>query len=309
MRRRNFLRRSALAASCFIPGYSLWQRNPVFNDEPKVLPPDKYIDLIKGNTLQGWHTSFRIPAPPYPGGPEPDKNREGYKRALTSQGKWTVENGIIIGGQDIEGLGSYLVTDEKFGDFELLIDAKPDWPVDTGILVRAQATGSPGYQVLVDYRKSGGIGGFYGNGLAGFHALPYNFDAKYDTEGNPVGLVVESPATTIERITDAKIKMLTYAAPPEEFLAAWKWNDWNTFKIRCEGKYPYLTTWINGVKICELDTAKILHPNYDKEAVANLLGREGHISLEVHDNDPGLGKARWKPGAVTRWRNIKLKKL
>jgi len=309
MKRRKFLERGALAASCFIPGYSLWQSNPVFNNEPKELPKDGYIDLIKGNTLQGWHTSPRTPAPPYPGGPEPDKNREGYKRALTSKGKWTVENGVIIGGQDIEGLGSYLVTDEKYGDFELLIDAKPDWPVDTGILLRAQSSGSPGYQVLVDHRKSGGIGGFYGNGLAGFHALPYNFDAKYDADGNAIGLVPEKPTTTIERITDEKIKLLAYAAPVEEFLAAWKWDDWNTFKIRCEGKYPYLTSWINGIKICELDTAKIVHPNYDKEAVANLLGREGHISLEVHDNDPGLGKARWKPGGVSRWRNIKLKKL
>jgi len=309
MKRRKFLERGALAASCFIPGYSLWQSNPVFNDEPKELPQNEYINLIKGNTLEGWHTSPRTPAPPYPGGPETDKNREGYKRALTSKGKWTVENGVIIGGQDIEGLGSYLVTDEKYGDFELLIDAKPDWPVDTGILLRAQSLGSPGYQVLVDHRKSGGIGGFYGNGLAGFHALPYNFDAKYDADGNAIGLVPEKPTTTIERITDEKIKLLAYAAPVEEFLAAWKWGDWNTFKIRCEGKYPYLTSWINGVKICELDTAKIVHPNYDKEAVANLLGREGHISLEVHDNDPGLGKARWKPGGVSRWRNIKLKKL
>jgi hypothetical protein len=309
MERRKFLHQSALAASCFIPGYSLLQSNYNFNNKPKELPEDGYISLIKGNTLEGWHTSSRTPAPPYPGGPEPDKNKEGYKRALTSKGKWTVENGVIIGGQDKEGLGSYLVTDDKYGDFELLIDAKPDWPVDTGILLRARSAGSPGYQVLVDHRKSGGIGGFYGNGLAGFHALPYNFDAKYDENGNPIGLVAEKASTTIEQITDAKIKLLAYAAPVEEFLAAWKWADWNTFKIRCEGKYPYLTSWINGVKICELDTAKIVHPNYDKDAVANLLGREGHISLEVHDNDPGLGKARWKPGSVSRWRNIKLKKL
>jgi hypothetical protein len=308
MKRRNFLKQSTLAA-CLLPSYHLLPDNHPISSTVPGQEEEGYINLIKGNTLEGWHTSSRIPAPPYPGGPQPDKNKEGYRRALTSKGKWTVENGVIIGGQDQEGLGSYLVTDETFGDFELLIDARPDWPVDTGILVRARPEGSPGYQVLVDHRKSGGIGGFYGNGLAGFHALPYNFDARYDAQGKPVGLIPETPAATKEQMTDAKIRMLAYAAPVEAFLATWKWGDWNTFRIRCEGKHPYLTTWINGVKICELDTAKIVHPNYDKEAIADLLGQEGHISLEVHDNDPALGKDRWKPGAVTRWRNIKIKKL
>ncbi|WP_082632420.1 3-keto-disaccharide hydrolase [Algoriphagus resistens] len=305
MKRRNFLQKSSLAATCLISGYGIIQGKPILND----VPEDGFVNLIKGNTLQGWHTSSRIPAPLYPGGPQPDKSKVGYKRALTSKGKWTIENGIITGGQDKEGLGSYLVTDEKYDDFELLIDANPDWPIDTGILLRARPEGSPGYQVLVDHRKSGGIGGFYGNGLAGFHALPYNFDAHYDANGNPIGLVREIPSTTIEQVTDAKIKLLAYSAPVEEFLETWKWGTWNTFKIRCEGKHPYLTTWINGVKICELDTARIVHPNYDKEDIADFLGQKGHISLEVHDNDPGMGKDRWKPGAVSRWRNISLKKL
>jgi len=103
--------------------------------------------------------------------------------------------------------------------------------------------------------------------------------------------------------------MLAYAAPVEDFLKAWKWADWNTFKIRCEGKYPYLTTWINGVKICELDSEKINYPNYNKDDISNMLGREGHITLEIHDNDPMLGKDRCWPGAVCRWRNIFIKKL
>ena len=30
----------------------------------------------------------------------------------------------------------------------------------------------PGFQVLVDHRKSGLIGGYFGNGIGGFHAVP-----------------------------------------------------------------------------------------------------------------------------------------
>ncbi len=98
-----------------------------------------------------------------------------YQRSLKSVGKWTVDDGVIIGAQDPpgSGLGGYLVSDETFDDFELLIDARPDWAVDTGVLVRTTPAGNVGYQMLIDHRKEGGIGGFYGNGLANFHAMPY----------------------------------------------------------------------------------------------------------------------------------------
>jgi hypothetical protein len=43
--------------------------------------------------------------------------------------------------------------------------------------------------------------------------------------------------------------------------------------------------------------------------VAGLLGRAGHIALEVHDNDEGMGEARWAPEAVVRWRNFRLRPL
>ena len=47
-------------------------------------------------------------------------------------------------------------------------------------------------------------------------------------------------------------------------------------------------------------------PGYDREAVARLLGRRGHIALEVHDNPDTLwmGVDRWLPGRVVRYRNI-----
>ena len=54
----------------------------------------------------------------------------------------------------------------------------------------------------------------------------------------------------------------------------------------------------------------MLFRSYDREAVASLLGRAGHIALEVHDNDwGGLGQERWGPEAVVRWRNMRLEPL
>jgi hypothetical protein len=81
---------------------------------------------------------------------------------------------------------------------------KPDWPADTGVMVRRRPDSWEGFQVLVDHRKSGSIGGFYGNGTGGFHAVPFLLDATYDNEGRPIGLIVEDPTTTLEPMTPDK---------------------------------------------------------------------------------------------------------
>jgi hypothetical protein len=79
--------------------------------------------------------------------------------------------------------------------------------------------------------------------------------------------------------------------------------------VRCVGAYPVLTSWVNGVKIYEVDTGAISHPTYDRAAVATLLGRSGHIALEVHNNDEPMGADRWAPDAAVRWRNLWLESL
>jgi hypothetical protein len=45
-------------------------------------------------------------------------------------------------------------------EFELHLEANPDWPADTAIYLRKLPHSFHGIQVLVDHRKSGSIGGF-----------------------------------------------------------------------------------------------------------------------------------------------------
>src|SRR5579871_5824604 len=70
---------------------------------------DGFRSLFDGVSLKGWKRQPRSLAQP-------------------SLGIWTVENGAIIGGQDPpgSGIGSYLVSEETFSDFELQIEARPD---------------------------------------------------------------------------------------------------------------------------------------------------------------------------------------
>ncbi len=126
-----------------------------------------------------------------------------------------MRDGALKGEQDGSGLGlgAYIVSEDVFGDFELEIEACMDRPADTGIMVRGTALGAQGFQVLVDHRKSDNIGGFYGNGTDGFHALSYNVDARYDEDGRPTGLVREDRPTA----TEAKRSLLRYSAPATVF--------------------------------------------------------------------------------------------
>lgn len=273
-----------------------------------------FESLFDGRTLTGWRAIPRRYGRLYPGGPELLAEAVGLptdyqQQAATHPAAWFVEDGAIVGRQDPEGsgYGGYLISERAFADFELRLEARPDWPADTGIMLRRSRDTWAGLQVLLDHRRSGSIGGFYGNGIAGFHAVPFALDVRLDADGRPVGLREDDPATSVEPFSSAKRALLTRAAMAEEFLAVWRWGDWNEFRIRCVGAKPRTTVWINDLLVAEIDLATLVAPHYDADAVATALG--GHLAFEVHDNDPLLGEARWAPAARCRWRSIRIREL
>ena len=273
-------------------------------------------ELFDGQTLSGWHARPRVYGPLWPGGPPIHETASWIpadynERAQQRPAVWSVQDGAIVGRQDPEhpGWGGYLVSDETFGDFELELQMWPDWPADTGVMLRKRDLTWEGLQVLVDHRKSGSIGGFFGNGTGGFHAVPFVLDVELSDDRTPVRLVEEDPAASQEPFTPDKRQLLTRAGSAAEFLQAWRWADWNDLRIRCVGAKPTITTWVNDVLVAEVDLAAMRHPTYDADAVLEVLGPRGHIAFEVHDNDPVLGDSRWGPGAACRWRNIRIQEL
>ncbi|MFI6693027.1 DUF1080 domain-containing protein [Streptomyces sp. NPDC050433] len=275
-----------------------------------------FISLFDGNSLTGWHPAPRVYGTVYPGGPHllDVFDERGTARPVEPEkhpAVWRVENGYIVGEQEEPGCGygGYLVSDDTFADFELALEARPDWPADTGIMLRRKLDSWEGFQVLLDHRESGGIAGFFGNGLASFSAVPFAVVSKKDAEGRIVGLAADDPATSVEPVTQEKIDRLSYAADVNDFLEVWRWDDWNEIRIRCVGALPVITTWVNGLKIAELNTGTLDSPDYDPSAVLESLGNRGHLAFEVHDNDALFGEARWGTGAQCRWRNVRIKDL
>lgn len=285
---------------------------------PDVMDDAGYEPLFDGLSLTGWRSVPRVYGALYPGGPGvveylADKGFSPPPEPERHPARWWVDDdGVLVGEQDSpgSGYGGYLLTEKAFGDFDLAIEAKPDWPADTGIMLRRRADDWAGFQVLLDHRPSGGIGGFFGNGLASFSAVPFAVDAVLDASGRPVGLRADDPTTSIEPVTPEKIGRLSHACSVDEFLEVWRWDDWNELRIRCAGgALPTITTWINGLWVAELDSAHLDSPDYEPSAIASWLGERGHIALEVHDNDPMFGESRWGRGAQCRWRNIRIREL
>lgn len=217
----------------------------------------EFTPIFDGKTLQGWHVS------PKTGHSRASKNQTG--------GKWVVEDGAIIGCQDIPGNGGIVITDEQFGDFEVVFEMKNDFGPDSGLFLRGTEDGKA-YQAMIDYHGGGNLMGIYGEGLGGFGASNFNFDGD---------------------VTRIKARASTnYALPvlPDSWPHFWRHGQWNELRARIVGNPPAITTWINGVKFMEWkDTQKRLPDT-------------GGIALQVH----GGGDLTKQ---FVRYRNIRVKRL
>ena len=105
-----------------------------------------FVPIFDGKTLAGWHVS--------------DKTGHG------TGGRWVVENGAIIGSQDMPGNGGILITDKSYGDFEVVLEMRNDFGPDSGLFLRSTEKGEA-YQAMIDYHARGNLMGIYGEGLPG----------------------------------------------------------------------------------------------------------------------------------------------
>jgi hypothetical protein len=106
--------------------------------------PPGFTLLFDGRTLTGWHVSRTSHQ-----GTTPDVR---------------VEDGAIVLRQDPYGQGGVLLTDRKYGDFELYLEVLPDAGTNGGIFFRSTESGSA-YQIEVEGAGLGGTGNLLGEML------------------------------------------------------------------------------------------------------------------------------------------------
>ena len=220
---------------------------------------DGFVSIFDGTTLRGWHVSARTP----------------HSRASGNQsgGRWVVEQGAIVGSQDIRGNGGILITDERFGDFEVVLEMNNDFGPDSGLFLRSTEEGTA-YQAMIDYHAGGNLMGIYGEGrLGGKPTLRnYLFTDKVT-------------AITVDTSAPTPLPVL-----PESWPLFWRHGQWNELRARIVGNPPTITTWINGVKFMEWTETEKRHPD------------TGGIAVQVH----GGGDLTKQ---FVRYRNIRVRKL
>jgi hypothetical protein len=227
--------------------------------EPPVKPgSDGFVPIFNGKDLDGWHVSAKT------GHSGASKNKTG--------GRWVVEDGAIIGSQDIPGNGGILITDSPFGDFEIVLEMRNDFGPDSGLFLRSNDLGQC-YQAMIDYHNNGNLMGIYGEGLPGGEPHLKNF-------------------SFLDDVTKIKEEKCPFALPvaPDKWPEFWKHGEWNTLRARMVGNPPHITTWIRGVKFMDFtDTEKRLP---DK----------GGIAFQVHGGGDYTKQ-------FVRYRNVRVKTL
>jgi hypothetical protein len=286
MKTRNALNRRQMLSACAAAGGGLFICGAgsaiAVDAKPqtsKRAAAGDWITLFDGKSLAGWHKN-------------PQKIGHG------TGGHWSVEPGGVLAGEQEppgSGNGGILLTDRKFGDFELSIDLKPSWGVDSGVFLRCTDEGQC-IQMMVDYYDGGNVGQFYGEATGGWGAR--TFSLKGEVENDKLVRL-----STVDHHAPQEVGLVD-ACTPEEWLEAWKIDDWNTAVVRVEGgKFPRITTHINGLVVGVFDAGSSTAAGYDKAHVAELLGERGSIAVQVH------GGKSYPVGKKCRWKNIRVRPL
>ena len=224
----------------------------------QVISTNGFVSIFDGKSLKGWHVS----------------SKTGHSRASKNQsgGKWVVENGAIVGSQDLPGNGGLIITDEPFGDFEVSLEMNNDFGPDSGLFLRSTEDGKA-WQAMIDYHSDGNVMGIYGEGLGGKPSVRnYSF--------------LDAP-DKIKAITDSPVPLPVTA---EDWPKFWKHGQWNKLRARIVGNPPAITTWINDVKFMEWKETEKRHPD------------KGGIALQVHGGGNFTNQ-------FVRYRNIRVKRL
>jgi hypothetical protein len=221
--------------------------------------PDGFVPVFDGKTLKGWHASAKT------GHSAASQHKTG--------GRWVVEEGAILGSQDIPGNGGIIITDEQFADFEVVLEMNNDFGPDSGLFLRSTEEGTA-YQAMIDYHANGNLMGIYGEGRLGGKPSLMNFRFT-------------DKVTAILPQTNAPVAL---AVQPESWPFFWRHGQWNELRARIVNNPPTITTWINGVRIMEWTETQKRHPD------------TGGIALQVHGGGNSTNQ-------FVRYRNIRVKHL
>lgn len=180
--------------------------------------------------------------------------------------KYSIEDGAIVGRCVPNTENTFLCTRRDYGDFILELDFKVSDTLNSGVQIRSLCNDEP--RVFEHEGKK--------------RTIPAGRVHGYQVEIDPSDRAFSGAVYDEAR----RGKFLADLKDNEPARKAFKHNDWNHFRVVCEG--DSIKTWINGVPAVDLKDS---------------MTATGFIALQVH----GVGK-RTDPLEV-RWKNIRIKEL
>jgi hypothetical protein len=174
---------------------------------------------------------------------------------------YRVEDGAIVGKTAEGSPNSFLVSKEKFANFELEFEVKVDDGLNSGVQIRS----------LLQATNDKGAPNPYGGRLSGpqveIESSPGQAGWIYG-EATKLGWLSPEPNTK---------------TPETNQHAFLKNGEWNQFRVVANG--PRIQTWINGQPVADL-----IHEDIFKTYA------EGFIGLQVHGIKKGTGpfEVRWR---------------
>ncbi|MCA9084916.1 MAG: DUF1080 domain-containing protein [Planctomycetaceae bacterium] len=106
---------------------------------PAAEPPEGFRSLFNGTDLNGWHAMPHFDPRKLAAMSDDERTAKLAEWMEDAKQHWTVENGELVN----DGHGAYLVTNDEFQDYELLIEYKTVPRADSGIYLK----GTPQVQI------------------------------------------------------------------------------------------------------------------------------------------------------------------
>lgn len=214
--------------------------------------------LFDGKTLKGWV-------------------QHGGKAA------YTIENGEIVGTSVVNTPNSFLCTEKPYRDFVLEVDFKVDPALNSGVQIRSNV-----YEKPTTFEGAPASAAKAKQAAKAKASVTANTIPAGRVHGYQVEIDPSDRAWTGGIYDEGRRGWLNTLEKNEQARKAFKQNEWNHFKVECQG--DHIRTWLNGVAAADLKDG---------------MTREGFISLQVHS----VGNKPENAGKQVRWKNIMIQEL
>lgn len=267
------------------------------SDDASVALDSGFYSIFDGKDFKGWWESCQ----------------SGHSAGTNTGGIFLVSADLkAIYSNEDKGVGGLLMTNKKYGNYEIIFDTWPHIGNDAGLFNRTNEKGDS-YQTVLDYISGGSIGGTWHE--AGYKAVGDNRPFTIKQNGDVLsGVGINTNANISWTVFTSKLKpgptsfgcAAATGCTADDFMKLWNANGWNQFRVKFYGGTAagkgnvHMFSWFRKV----VDGAALPWVPVWFDSSVSQVTPPNYIGLQVH------GYSRWSTNPAGTWyRNIKIREL